>query len=140
MKKTFLISVLSFSILFSFGVVTVFAQPANTPNPRTSNTPNNGRINTVIPNPFNCGGAGASCNLFTFINVIVDKVVLPLGGVLVVLAFIWSGFMYVTAQGKPGEIEKANKSLLYTAIGTAILLGAKVLTSVISNTVNSLRA
>ncbi len=93
-----------------------------------------------IPNPFNCGGVGGNCNLFIFINTIVDRVLLPIGGILVVLAFIYSGFMYVMAQGKPTDIEKANKALLYTAIGAAILLGARVLSAVIANTVNSLRA
>ncbi|HRH25560.1 MAG TPA: hypothetical protein PLD99_01235 [Parcubacteria group bacterium] len=93
-----------------------------------------------IPNPFNCGGAGGNCNLFMFVNTIVDRVLLPIGGILVVLAFIYSGFKFVMAQGNDGELKTAKAALTYTAIGAAILLGAKVLTTVIENTVNSLRA
>lgn len=134
MKKALFVHLFAFLIVFALGATIVSAQGGN------NQSGSNQNISPVIENPFNCGGAGGRCNLFTFINVIVDKVVLPLGGILVVLAFIWSGFMYVTAQGNSTGIEKANRALLYTAIGTAILLGAKVLTSVISNTVNSLRA
>ncbi len=129
--KKILTHLFVFVLLFSLGVTLVSAQQSG----------RNSLVDSdVIKNPFNCGGAGGDCNLFIFINTIVDRVLLPIGGILVVLAFIWSGFMYVMAQGKPGDIEKATRSLLYSAIGAAILLGAKVLTTVISNTVNSLRA
>ncbi len=128
--RKFVPHLFAFLIVFSIGVTLVSAQSGG----RT------GTNSGSIPNPFNCGGAGGDCNLFMFINTIVDKVLIPIGGVLVILSFIYSGFMYVMAQGKPGDIEKANRALLYTAIGAAILLGAKVLTTVIENTVNSLRA
>mgnify|MGYP003394299859 FL=1 len=49
-----------------------------------------------------------------------------------------SGFMYVTAQGDETKIKTAHKSLLYTSIGTAVLLGAWTLANVICNTVNDL--
>lgn len=89
-----------------------------------------------IPNPIKCGKS--DCNLFDFIEIIVDKVLLPIGGVVAVMAFIYSGFLFVTAQGSEDKIKTAKTSLWYTAIGTAILLGAKVLTTVIQNTVGSL--
>jgi hypothetical protein len=90
-----------------------------------------------IDNPFNCGQE--HCNLIDLFKTIVDKALLPIGGALAVLAFIWSGFMFVTAQGKPTEIETAKRALTYTAIGTAILLGAVALTKVITGTINALK-
>lgn len=121
--KKFLSHVLVFVALFSFGVMFVHAQA-----PVAAGT---------IPNPFNCGGA-SSCTLGTFLNYIILNLVMPLGGILAVLAFIWVGFMFVKARGNESEIEKAKRALLYVAIGTAVLLGASLISSVVSNTVNQL--
>lgn len=137
--KKFYTHLSAFLLVFALGVTLVSAQTSQTPNVPTSQTPNV-PISTSIPNPFNCGGAGGGCNLITFINVVVDRVVLPIGGIVAVLAFIWSGFMFVTAQGDEKKIEQARTALLYTAVGTAILLGARVLTGVLENTINSIRS
>ncbi len=139
MMKKFYTHLSAFLLVFALGVTLVSAQTSQTPNVPTSQTPNV-PISTSIPNPFNCGGAGGGCNLITFINVVVDRVVLPIGGIVAVLAFIWSGFMFVTAQGDEKKIEQARTALLYTAVGTAILLGARVLTGVLENTINSIRS
>lgn len=128
--KKFVPHIFAFILVFSLGIITVSAQ----------NGGQTGSNSGSIPNPFNCGGAGGNCNLFIFINTIVDRVLLPIGGILVVLAFIYSGFKFVMAQGNDGELKTAKAALTHTAIGAAILLGAKVLTTVIANTVNSLRA
>lgn len=95
-----------------------------------------GEIQATIPNPF---ANGIGNDLGTVLKNIIGLVVLPIGAVIAVLAFIWTGFMYVKAQGKPGEIEKANKSLLYTSVGTAILLGAWTIAELINGTVNQLK-
>ena len=92
-------------------------------------------VNTSIPNPFNFGNS-----LPEFIKAVVEKVLLPLAGVVAVIAFIWSGFLFVTAQGDPTKLETAKRAILYTVIGTAILLGAVVLTNVITGTIDSLRS
>lgn len=107
-------------------------------------TPAGGTSNTggsTIPNPFNCGGAADSsggCTLNVFLLSILHNIVLPLGGILAVLAFIWVGFMFVTARGNPAKIETARTALLYVAIGTAVLLGAEIIAAVIQNTANQL--
>ncbi len=58
---------------------------------------------------------------------------------MAVLAFIYSGFLYVMAQGDETKIKTAHRALLYTAIGTAVLLGAAVISAVITATINQLR-
>lgn len=144
--KKFYTHFFAFTIVFALGVSLVGAQGGgNTVGGSSGGNTVGGsgpstNISTSIPNPFNCGGAGGGCNLITFINVIVDRVVLPIGGIVAVLAFIWSGFMFVTAQGDEKKIGEARTALLYTAVGTAILLGARVLTEVLENTINSVRA
>ena len=44
-----------------------------------------------------------------------------------VLAIIWAGFMFVTAQGNEQKIGKARQNLLWTVVGVAIVLASKVL-------------
>ena len=62
------------------------------------------------------------------------EVLLP----FVVLSFIYTGFLFVKAQGKPGELDKAKSTLMYSAIGAFILFGAWALASIISKTVTSI--
>lgn len=62
------------------------------------------------------------------------KVLLP----FVVIAFIYTGFLFVKAQGKPAEIETAQKSLMWSAIGTAILLGAWGFAQIIERTIKTI--
>lgn len=146
MKQTFLASLLSFTILATLGTGVVWAQtgPFNDPggqggrsedidNPSQDIDNPSGGID--IPNPFSKSGD----SLFTLLETIIQEILLPIGGVLAVLAFIYSGFLYVTAQGNASKIETAHKALLYTAIGTAVLLGSWIIANVIENTISKLR-
>lgn len=90
-------------------------------------------VSVDIPNPFSGGDS-----LFALMKTIIDKVILPIGGVLAVLAFIYSGFLYVMAQGNESKIKEAHQALLWTSIGTAVLLGSWVLASVVCNTIAGL--
>ena len=88
----------------------------------------------TLDNPFSGGNS-----LFSLLRAIIDGIVLPIGGVLAVLAFVYSGFLYVTAQGNESKLKTAHKALLYTSVGTAVLLGSWVIAKVIENTINQLR-
>lgn len=92
-------------------------------------------ISIRIDNPFKVGN-----DLYSLLQAIVNNIILPIGGILAVLAFVYSGFLYVTAAGNETKLAKAHKALLYTAIGTALLLGSWVFANVIRNTVNQLIA
>ncbi len=56
----------------------------------------------------------------------------------VVLSFIYTGFLFVKAQGKPADLDKAKKTLWYSMIGAFILFGAWAFASIISKTVTSI--
>ena len=74
------------------------------------------------------------------IDVLVPKIVdalLQVGIVVIVLAFIWAGFKYVTALGDEKQIGEAHKIFKYTVIGSAILLGSQALAYVIKGTINA---
>jgi hypothetical protein len=66
------------------------------------------------------------------------RAVTNVGGVVVTLAIIYSGFLFVTAQGNEAKLGKAKDALLWSLIGAAILLGAWVISKAILGTVKQL--
>jgi hypothetical protein len=95
----------------------------------------------IYADGFTCDDStGKICNpisatsLQGLIKTILEGVI-KIGIPIIALAIIYSGFLFVQARGKPGEIEKAKNSLIYTLIGAAILLGAWAIAQLISETV-----
>lgn len=97
----------------------------------------NGPVSTYqinLPNPLKNG----TNNLLDFIKVVVNNVLLPIGGVVATMYIIYSGFLFVTAQGDPKKIETAKAAFTYAVIGTAILLGAWAISEGIAATINQI--
>ncbi len=67
------------------------------------------------------------------------KVAGRIGAIVAVFFFIYAGFLYVTARGDEDSITKAHETLKWTAVGTAVLIGASALAAIIQSTVNSLK-
>jgi len=63
---------------------------------------------------------------------------IKIGIPVIVLAIIYSGFLFVSAQGNTEKLGTAKKSLIYTLIGAAILLGSWAIAQLITNTVIAL--
>ena len=57
---------------------------------------------------------------------------------ILVLAFIYSGFLFVSAQGKGEKLTEAKRAFSYSLIGAALILGANLIFTVITNTVGQL--
>lgn len=93
-------------------------------------------IDAKIANPL---GENGPQNIPAFIEVIINGV-LVVGIPILVLAIIYAGFLYVKAQGNPGELEIAHRTLLYTVIGGALLLGAFVIANAIGETVEDIKS
>lgn len=77
----------------------------------------------------------------TSINGLIKTIlegVIKIGMPIIALAIIYSGFLFVTAQGNSEKLGTAKKSLLYTLIGAAILLGSWAIAQLISETVLAL--
>jgi hypothetical protein len=93
------------------------------------------------------GGAGAPSggitnplpfnDLFGLITALIDGL-MKVGVVAAACFIIYSGFLFITAQGDPKQIETAKSNFYWTVIGTAILLGAKVIVEIIRGTITSL--
>lgn len=90
-------------------------------------------VSTTINNPL-----GGLNDIPTFVTSILGYVV-KIGGVLAIFFFIWSGFLFVKAQGNQAELTKAREIFLNTCIGVAVLLGAQLIASIIVGTLNSLK-
>ena len=89
-------------------------------------------VSFKISNPLSGKIGSVSQLLSTFVDWIIN-----LGTVAVVLFFIYVGFQFVAARGNPDAITKARSAFLWTVVGTLVLIGAKVLTEVIKNTLTN---
>jgi hypothetical protein len=85
-----------------------------------------------------CNPLKGSDNLLEFLEKVLDLVI-RLGAIIALLAIIYSGFLFVIAGGSDEKIKTAKKTLLYTVIGTALILGARVILEVIQGTIESLQ-
>ena len=65
--------------------------------------------------------------------------VVKIGGVVAIFAFIYSGFLFVQAQGSETGLKKAKDTFFGTVIGVAVLLGAQLIASIIVGTLKSLK-
>lgn len=72
------------------------------------------------------------------LNLVFQNIILPLGTTIVVFFIVYSGFLFVVAQGNEEKLKTAKRTLLWTVIGAAVLLGASVIANVISNTIDQL--
>lgn len=90
-------------------------------------------MNIKISNPFK------QDTIQGLIETIVNDILMPIGGVVAVVMIMHAGFLFVTARGEPGQITKAKDALLYAVIGAAILLGAWIISEVISKTITELK-
>jgi len=73
--------------------------------------------------------------IVSFLNFILEKIVLPIGAVIAVLFLVYAGFLFVTARGNETQLEHAKSTLLWTVIGIAILFGSMAIATGIQNTV-----
>jgi len=121
-------------ILFSSGAIVVHAQlpTGSDSNPAPTGSDSN-PSGPLLPNPFKGG-----TSLFDLLKSVIQDILIPIGAVLSVIGFIYAGFKYVMARGDAKKIEEAHRTLLYVAIGSAVLLGAWTLSQVIQNTISKL--
>jgi hypothetical protein len=88
-----------------------------------------------LENPLGDGTSSILILLTKLLDVVVQV------GIPVIAIFIvYSGFLFVKAQGNESKLSEAKQVLLYTVIGAAIVLGATVISGVINATIVGLKA
>lgn len=74
-----------------------------------------------------------------FLNAILE-VVLVIAYPIVVVAIVYTGFLFVTAGGNEAKLTKAKQALVWTLIGAMIVLGAFILAQAVQGTVDEIKA
>ncbi len=104
--------------------------------PTFGNGPANGTQNNgqgvQFPNPFD--GRDGTDSIGGFVAFALEKIVLPIGAVIVVFFVIYSGYLFVTANGSEDKLDKAKHTFLGVVIGAAILLGSVTIAAAIKGT------
>lgn len=65
-----------------------------------------------------------------FIQSII-QILVTLAGITATGFFVWGGFRYITSSGSPEQLEGAKKTILYSAMGLTIALGAFVFSNIV---------
>ena len=63
----------------------------------------------------------------------VIQVLVTIAGLVSAGFFVWGGIGYITSSGNPETLDRSKKTILYSAIGLAVVLGAFVLSNIISD-------
>jgi len=66
-----------------------------------------------------------------FIRSII-KVVAGLAGLVATGFFVAGGFTYITSSGNPEQLDKAKRTLTWSAIGLAIVIAAFVISNIVT--------
>ncbi len=111
--------------------------------PASQITPNTNTNTNTSNTSGNSGGVVTLQNPLKGVNSISDlilafmKIVSYLAVIAGVLMLMWVGLQFVMARGNPEEIKKRSNELLWIVIGIAVILGARILVSVIINTLEA---
>lgn len=72
----------------------------------------------------------------TFIQSVI-QVLITLSGLIAAGFIVWGGVGYITSSGNPEALEKSKKTILYSAIGLTLVLGAFVVSNIVSQLATS---
>lgn len=131
--KTILKSRYLVALSFLFIPAHLFAQ-GNPPtgsggNPPTGSGGNTGS-GTGFTNPLKYN------TLAEFLSAFLS-VVITIAYPLVVLAVIYTGFLFVKAQGNEEELKTAKRALVWTVVGAMLVLGAHAILLIVKDTLQS---
>ena len=67
----------------------------------------------------------------TFIQGVI-QVLVTLAGLVSAGFFVWGGIGYITSSGDPEKLDRSKKTIVYSAIGLVIVLGAFMLSTIVT--------
>lgn len=93
----------------------------------------------TIPNPFaKTGDPNIDIDTVSELLLALFEIVTEIGAVVLAVMIVYTGYLFVVAQGKDAELTKAKESLRWVLIGGALVLGAWVLAEAIGETIKNL--
>ncbi|OHA79424.1 MAG: hypothetical protein A2747_03280 [Candidatus Yonathbacteria bacterium RIFCSPHIGHO2_01_FULL_44_41] len=128
-KKT--LGVIAMTVLFLPMTFVVAQQITGSTGSPGSTAPSALSANAKIENPLNYD------TFSEFAAAVIEtavKVLMP----FIVLAFIYSGFLFVKAQGNKEELAEAKTAIWYSVIGAFILLGSWGFAQIIGETISTI--
>ncbi len=66
------------------------------------------------------------------------KIIIKIGVPVAALFLVYAGFMFVTSQGEPKRLDTAKSILIWTIVGTFLVVGAMVIREVLTSTIGSI--
>ena len=63
----------------------------------------------------------------------VITILVTFAGLLSVAFFVWGGVGYITSSGQPESLDRSKRTIIYSALGLVICLGAFVLTNIVTD-------
>lgn len=72
-----------------------------------------------------------------FFTALIDVLIL-FAIPIIILMIIYAGFLYVVARGSEENVKKATRALTYAVVGGLLILGAKLILTIIQGTVKQL--
>ena len=75
--------------------------------------------------------SGSVSNVESFIKSVIT-VLASLAGLIATGFFIMGGFSYITSSGNPEHLDKAKKTLMYSALGLSITIAAFVISNIVT--------
>lgn len=68
----------------------------------------------------------------SFIQSVI-QVLVTLSGLVAAGFIVWGGVGYITSSGNPEALERSKKTILYSAVGLTFVLGAFVISNIVSD-------
>jgi TRAP-type C4-dicarboxylate transport system permease small subunit len=84
----------------------------------------------ILAQPAFADTAGVS-NVESFIKSIITLLA-GLAGLIATGFFVVGGFSYITSSGNPEHLDRAKRTIMYSAMGLAITIGAFVLSNIVT--------
>lgn len=85
----------------------------------------------ILAEPALAQTPGGVNNVENFIRSVIT-VLAGIAGLVATGFFVVGGFTYITSSGNPEQLDKAKRTLTWSAIGLAIVIGAWVLANIIT--------
>jgi TRAP-type C4-dicarboxylate transport system permease small subunit len=89
----------------------------------------------IIASPVLAQSADVS-KIQNFIQSII-QILVTLSGLVATGFFVWGGVGYITSSGNPESLDRSKKTILYSSIGLAVVLGAFVLSNIVTQIATS---
>jgi hypothetical protein len=94
-------------------------------------------VTQIISNPAYADSTSAGVSQISGFIKSVIEVLAGLSGMVATGYFVVGGFSYITSAGNPQRLEKAKRTILYSAIGLAITIAAFVISNIVTSLASS---